>query len=83
MGIGASPTSTGGGMKTTTVLVLLVSTWGLLHGKRDTVLFDRRIASETVDKAYNVLQFACCGCLERIFAPDLRWWAASGGLRFI
>ena len=28
MGIGASPTSTGGGMKTTTVLVLLVSTWG-------------------------------------------------------
>ena len=58
MGIGASPTSTGGGMKTTTVLVLLVSTWGLLHGKRDTVLFDRRIASETVDKAYNV--FTVC-----------------------
>ena len=50
MGIGASPTSTGGGMKTTTVLVLLVSTWGLLHG--------RRIASETVDKAYNV--FTVC-----------------------
>ena len=45
-------------MKTTTVLVLLVSTWGLLHGKRDTVLFDRRIASETVDKAYNV--FTVC-----------------------
>jgi trk system potassium uptake protein TrkH len=40
------------------VLVLLVSTWGLLHGKRDTVLFDRRIASETVDKAYNV--FTVC-----------------------
>ena len=58
MGIGASPTSTGGGMKTTTVLVLLVSTWGLLHGRRDTVLFDRRIASETVDKAYNV--FTVC-----------------------
>lgn len=58
MGIGASPTSTGGGMKTTTVLVLLVSTWGLLHGKRDTVLFNRRVAQETVDKAYNV--FTLC-----------------------
>ena len=56
--IGGSPGSTAGGMKTTTVLVLLVSTWGLLHGKRDTVLFDRRIASETVDKAYNV--FTVC-----------------------
>ena len=56
--IGGSPGSTAGGMKTTTVLVLLVSTWGLLHGRRDTVLFDRRIASETVDKAYNV--FTVC-----------------------
>lgn len=58
MGIGASPTSTGGGMKTTTVLVLLVATWGLLHGRRDTVLFNRRIASDTVNKAYIV--FSLC-----------------------
>lgn len=58
MGIGASPSSTGGGIKTTTILVVLSSTWNILHGKKDVVFFNRRLDSALVAKAHNV--FTVC-----------------------
>lgn len=39
MVIGASPASTGGGIKTTTIAVLAISVWNELHGRRRIYLY--------------------------------------------
>ncbi|MDO9509519.1 MAG: potassium transporter TrkG [Thermovirgaceae bacterium] len=41
--VGASPGSTGGGFKTTTLAVLLVSTWNAIRGRQEVRLWNRRI----------------------------------------
>jgi trk system potassium uptake protein TrkH len=51
MFIGASPGSTGGGVKTTTFAVLLQSVTATLKGKFDVEMFERRIPSATVVKS--------------------------------
>lgn len=51
MFIGASPGSTGGGIKTTTFAVLLQSVTATLRGKYDVEFFERKIPSATVVKA--------------------------------
>lgn len=52
MFIGASPGSTGGGIKTTTAGVLTAAIWALFRGKEDVQLFERRIAKNLVYKAF-------------------------------
>jgi len=54
MFIGASPGSTGGGLKTTTIGVLIVATYSLIIGKQDVELFKRRLSQITVYKALAV-----------------------------
>ncbi len=54
MFIGASPGSTGGGLKTTTIGVLIVATYSLVRGKDDAELFRRRLSQITVYKALAV-----------------------------
>jgi trk system potassium uptake protein TrkH len=54
MFIGASPGSTGGGLKTTTIGVLIVTTYSLIIGKQDVELFKRRLSQITVYKALAV-----------------------------
>lgn len=51
MFIGASPTSTGGGIKTTTFAIIMMSVWTLIKGKRDTNIFYRRIDEKLIFKA--------------------------------
>ncbi len=51
MFIGASPGSTGGGIKTTTFAVLLQSVTATLKGKFDVEFFERKIPAATVVKA--------------------------------
>lgn len=51
MYIGASPTSTGGGLKTTTVLMPLLSISALFKGKEDIEIFERRIPKGLIAKA--------------------------------
>ena len=51
MFIGASPGSTGGGIKTTTLAILLQSIRSTLSGKKDIEFFDRRIPSQLVVRA--------------------------------
>jgi trk system potassium uptake protein TrkH len=51
MFVGASPGSTGGGIKTTTLAVLLQSVTATLRGKFDVELFERKIPAATVVKA--------------------------------
>lgn len=54
MFIGANPGSTGGGIKTNTFYVIAASALALVRGRRDTVLFERRIDTETILRATTV-----------------------------
>lgn len=48
---GASPASTGGGIKTTTVGVLAISVWNELHSRRETTFMHRTIPYSTVRRS--------------------------------
>jgi trk system potassium uptake protein TrkH len=58
MFIGASPASTGGGIKTTTFSVLLAAIWALISGKNDAIVFSRRVPKDIVYKAFSVVFIA-------------------------
>lgn len=58
MYIGASPGSTGGGIKTTTFGTLLVSVWSMIRGKADTDVFKRRVGQEQVFKSLAIMFMA-------------------------
>ncbi|MCT7985406.1 TrkH family potassium uptake protein [Laspinema sp. A4] len=55
MFIGASPGSTGGGIKTTTVRVLASGTRAVLQGRNQVLCFDRQIPPELILKAVAVV----------------------------
>lgn len=54
MFIGASPASTGGGIKTTTFSLLLLNIWQVIRGKSECELFGRRITNETMFQAFAI-----------------------------
>lgn len=54
MFIGASPASTGGGIKTTTFAVLIYATVAFMRGRKEVVLFNRSVEPEVVNKAMTV-----------------------------
>lgn len=56
--IGASPASTAGGLKTTTVSVLLLSVWSTITGKKDVEFAKKKIAKDTVFTAMTVFVLA-------------------------
>lgn len=58
MFIGASPGSTGGGIKTTTFGSLAVSIWSMVRGKEDTEIFQRRIGQDLIYKSLAILLLA-------------------------
>ncbi|MGG0175924.1 TrkH family potassium uptake protein [Gottfriedia acidiceleris] len=64
MFIGASPGSTGGGIKTTTFATLLGAVRSQIKGKEDVVFFKRSIMYDTIYKALTV---TVCGLLIVIF----------------
>ncbi|MCI6738841.1 MAG: TrkH family potassium uptake protein [Intestinibacter sp.] len=51
MFIGASPASTGGGIKTTTIAVLFLTVKDFLFGKDQIQIFERSISTETIRKS--------------------------------
>ena len=55
MFIGGSPVGTAGGVKTVTVMVLIVSTLATIKNKEDVVLFHRTISKQTINKAVAVV----------------------------
>ncbi|MDM5337267.1 TrkH family potassium uptake protein [Fictibacillus enclensis] len=55
MFIGASPGSTGGGIKTTTFVTLFGAAWSQIKGKEDVVFFRQRIISSMIYKALTVI----------------------------
>jgi trk system potassium uptake protein TrkH len=54
MFIGASPSSTGGGIKTTTFGVLMATVGATIHGKEDAEIFERRLPKDLVFKALTI-----------------------------
>ena len=50
--IGGSPGSTAGGIKTTTVGIMMATLWSTLRGRRDVSLFYRRIPPQIVLRAF-------------------------------
>ncbi|PLR89994.1 TrkH family potassium uptake protein [Bacillus sp. T33-2] len=54
MFVGAGPGSTAGGIKITTLAVLLTAVWSQIKGKEHVVMFQRRIVMETIFKALTV-----------------------------
>ncbi len=58
MFIGASPSSTGGGVKTTTFGVLMATVAAAIHGKEDPEIFERRISKDLIYKAITIVTVA-------------------------
>ena len=58
MFIGASPGSTGGGIKTTTFGVMLITVWNMLRGREDLEIANRRLKREVVLKAISIAMLA-------------------------
>jgi len=55
MWIGASPGSTGGGIKTTTFAIAFLNIISLARGKDDLEIFKRKISNDTVNKAFAIV----------------------------
>lgn len=58
MFIGASPGSTGGGIKTSTLAVIVLSIWALIRGKPEVTIFHRSFDERTVHRAFVVVAIA-------------------------
>ena len=58
MFVGASPASTGGGIKTSTTAVLMLAIWALIRGRSDAECFGRRIPKDIIYKAFSVMFIA-------------------------
>lgn len=67
MFIGASPGSTGSGIKTTTFAVIVAAIWGMIRGYNQPRLFSRGINPIIVDKAFTLFFIAamlvCCATM--------------------
>lgn len=60
MYIGASPASTGGGIKTTTAGIIAASVVSFIKGKKDVELFQRHVVDATISKAVTVAVISAC-----------------------
>jgi len=58
MFVGGNPASTAGGVKTTTMAVLLLAAWAVVRGRGGPVAFSRSIAGELVGRAAAVVTLA-------------------------
>ena len=71
MFIGASPGSTGGGVKTSTIGILLATIRGILKGRTQTELFQRTIPQDQVNRALAVIFIAFGVVSTAVFAMVL------------
>lgn len=66
MFIGASPSSTGGGIRTTTFAIMILFLWNFAKGSRSIKVFDREICEEDIYKATAVLLMGIMLCFVSI-----------------
>ena len=67
MFIGASPSSTGGGIKTTTFYIIIKSAISTMKGKKQVTIYNRSIPFNQVDRSYSIVLFT----LSLIFTGTL------------
>ena len=67
MFVGGSPSSTAGGLKTTTAAVIACSVWSMIRGKSETILFYRRFDQGTILKAYQLFMMLATGIIFATF----------------
>ena len=58
MFIGSAPSSTAGGIRTTTMGIIIVALWSKLRGKKQVTMFNRSIKPETVSRSFIVFSSA-------------------------
>ena len=63
MFIGGSPASTAGGIKTTTLAVILLFVWSMIRGREETVVSYRRISREVIQKSFMVFTLFASGIM--------------------
>lgn len=71
MFIGASPGSTGGGIKTTTFFVLLKTMFATIRGKKNIEFQKKTIPFQLVNKAYSIILMSLFIVLSSIFALSI------------
>lgn len=59
MMVGAAPGSTGGGLKITTVAVLLATVYSVMRGRQECVVLHKRVPQPVVYKALTVMVMGC------------------------
>ncbi len=79
MFIGASPGSTGGGIKTTTMRLLLSCTWATLQGRDEVHMYARQVPSLVIFKAVGV----AVGSLLTVFCSTGLLSLTDPGIEFI
>jgi len=82
MFIGASPGSTGGGIKTTTVFILFLSIITILRDQRFNTIFKRRIPYQVVNRAFAILVSAIVMVIVTIILMGLTQAASFINLYF-
>jgi potassium uptake TrkH family protein len=68
MWIGASPGSTGGGIKTTTFAVAVRSVWSNLRGKDNLKIVNREISSQTLSRVLSIIMLSVFAIASGFFA---------------
>ena len=58
MFIGGSPVGTAGGVKTVTFFAVLISTVSFIRGRDECVVYNRKIATDTIQKATAIIAFS-------------------------
>ncbi|MEW8956425.1 TrkH family potassium uptake protein [Clostridium sp.] len=81
MFIGGSPGSTGGGIKTATVGVLIMTVVSVIKGREDTQMFKRRISKDLVYRAFTVT--ALGGAIVVIVTMILSVTEAGASLEYL
>ena len=79
MYIGASPGSTGGGIKTTTFAIIIRSAWNTIRGRKSLELQKHTVSNETINKAYSIALFS----LSLIFISTFFLSITDGDKEFI
>lgn len=67
MFIGASPSSVGGGIRTTTIAIMVLFVWNYARGRRSIKVFEREIHPDDVLKASAVMILGSLICIVSIF----------------
>lgn len=68
MFIGGSPSGTAGGIKTTTVAVLVAAVHSIIRSRRDTEMFGRRVSADVIRRAISVFMVSFVVLLASVTA---------------